>query len=1096
MQYRVLGPLQVDDEGRILDLGRPKQRALLAVLLVDAGRVVTLDRLIDLLWGEERPARSTASLQVYVSNLRRILEPGRLPRTTSAVLVTHPPGYMLRIGPDDLDALLFEALAARGRRLLAEGRYRPARQTLGDALALWRGDALADFADHDFAQPSIVRWEQLRQVAEEDRIEADLALGAHDRSVAELEGLLACFPHRERLWGLLMVALYRGGRQGDALKAVARARAVLIEDLGLQASPDLARLEADILAHAPTLMWRRDAGSEGDAGGEGLPAIVVEPAGTPANGPGALLVGRTGELAALEQALDDAVAGRGRMVLVSGEAGIGKTRLAEELATRASAAGAAVAWGGAPEGESAPAFWPWVQVLRTILTQAGPGTLPTGMLEKGLPGAPWLAQLVPDAAALLGSPGPPPALDAESARFQLYEAVVGILASAAANRPLVVVLDDLHWADVASLALCGFVAARLRDTRLLVVATYRPAELTRDHPLVPTLADLARQPRLGRIELGGLDRKEVGDFLAGGWGIAPSGELAAAVHARTEGNPFFVSELVKLLASEGRLGWADAVAVAHVPAGVRDVLRRRLGRLPEATNALLRVAAVIGREFDLEVLSGASDHDEERTLEGVEAALVTGIVADDQVVLGRYRFSHALGQEALYAELSAVRRARLHARVGATLESLPRSPARVAELARHFYRAAGVVGPEKGVGYALDAADAAQAALAYETAEEHLRRALELVQTMPAGADRDSRELRIQNRLALSLMMNGGMVSRVATQAYDRAAELGVALGDTRELLSSMSGLTKAATVRAEWHVVSTLGTRMVRLAETSGDQLGLAAGLFALGNANMFRGELSQAKQLIDDAIAISRPLWEPAGDVSSVWVSPLVYALAVRGLILSLDDDEASAARFTADAIAVAEAAGFPFWAAGVHLCDALRSACTLDTARAVAASQRCLAVGRAAGMGGFLTLTEVLEIWGGGRESPGPDHVRQLQGAILACEAAGITMWRPLRRALLADALLRAGQPAEAVRAADQGLAACLERGERVCEAELHRLRGEALAAIGPHHTADAEASLRRAVAVAEAQGANLFVRRAAASLDQLVGYDPGLTATTPG
>ncbi|MEA2842666.1 MAG: hypothetical protein QOJ69_337, partial [Actinomycetota bacterium] len=823
MQYRVLGPLQVDDEGAVLELGRPKQRAVLAVLVVEANGVVSLDRLIDLLWGDGRPARSTASLQVYVSNLRKILEPGREPRAPSTILLTRAPGYLLRVGPDELDAWRFEALATEGRRLLAQGRHLPARQTLEDALAVWRGDALADFAYEDFARPSATRWEQIRQLAVEDRIEADLALGAHEREVADLESLVARFPHRERLWGLLMVALYRCGRQGDALRACARARAALIEDLGVDPTADLARLEADILAHAPTLSWQRQPGSEG------LPAMVVAPpGGGPAGRPsGMALVGRVSQLAALDLALAEAAAGRGGMVLLSGEAGIGKTRLAEEAATRAAATGAAVAWGGTHEGDGAPAFWPWVQVLRTVLTKTHPA-----VALREVPGASWLVHLVPEAAPLLGSPGPPPALDAESARFQLYEAVTAALAAVAVTRPLVVVLDDLHWADVASLALCEYLAARLEGTRLLMLGTYRPAEVSRGHPLVPTLAGLARLPRLQRITLPGLNRTEVADFVAGGWALAPSDELAAALHARTDGNPFYLAELVKLLTSEGSLGRPDAVAAAEVPAGVRDVLRRRLDRLPEATNALLRVAAVIGRDFDLGVLSAASEYDEDRTLEAVEAGLVTGIVAEDPAVVGRYRFSHALVQETLYEGLSALRKARLHARVGAAIEAFPRSDALVAELAHHFYRAAAAVGPEKGLRYALEAADAAQAALAYETVEDHLRRALQLIERMPAGVDQDRQELRVQNRLALSLMMTAGMVSPVAAVAYDRASELGLALGDTRELLSSMSGLTKASTVRAEWQVVSALGARMVELAESSGDQLGLAAGLFAIGNA------------------------------------------------------------------------------------------------------------------------------------------------------------------------------------------------------------------------------------------------------------------------
>jgi len=1079
VRYGVLGPLEVhDDDDRVLDLGRPKQRAVLAVLLLEANGAVSLDRLIDLLWGDGRPARSTASLQVYVANLRRVLEPGRAPHAPPTRLLTRPPGYVLEVRPRELDAFRFESLAADGHRLLAEGRPVPARAALDEALALWRGDALAEFAYERFARPAISRWDELRLSATEDRVQAQLAVGGHGAAIATLEGLVARFPLRERLWGLLMVALYRDGRQGDALRACTRARAMLMEELGVDPGRELARLERDILAHAPSLEWRpRD--EEGSA-----PVTVAGPRPHPAAAGSPPLVGRESHLGRLESALVEAAAGRGRMVLLSGEPGIGKTRLAEELVARASAGGAAVAWGGSHDGEGAPAFWPWMQVVRAVvgLAERPPGT--TG--DDPWPGAAWLAQLVPEAAAALGSPGAPPALDAEAARFRLSQAVLAALTTVARDRPLVVVLDDLHWADAASLDVCRFVATRLHGTRLLLVATYRPAELSPDHPLASTLAALARQPTLERIGLEGLSVTEVASFVAQGWPVTPSRELASALHGRTEGNPFFLAELVKLLHSEGSLGRAEAVTATQVPVGVRDVLRRRLGRLPATTNALLRVAAVVGRDFDLALLTGATDDDEDRTLEAVEAALVTGVVLEDPATVGRYRFAHTLVQQALYEDLSAVRRARIHGRVGAALEKCPGDDARLSELAEHFYRAAPAVGPEKGVAYALEAASRAQARLAYEAVEGHLVRALTLVTGMPAGPERDRQELVVQNRLALSLMMNGGLVSPTAARACDRAAELAVGLGDTRQLLSSMAGLSKAAIVHGAWPVVIGLGERMAGLGQATGDALGVAAGLFAIGNAELFHGELGASRGHVEEAIALARPLWEQSPAPDSLWVNPLVFALAIRGLGLSLAGEEGPGAAALLEAEELAAAAGHPFWTIGVQLCAAIGHACGGRVAEAGAEAERCIESGQAIGLRVVVTVAAVVRSWAVARSAirPGPDERARLRADLEECDAEGVRMWRPFRLGLLADTALHAGCWNDAVTAADAGLADCAVSGERVYEAELHRLRGLALAATGPGAAQRAEASLRRAVSVAEAQGARLFLRRATDGLDRLL------------
>jgi DNA-binding SARP family transcriptional activator len=325
VQFRILGSLEVLDGQRRVGLGRPKQRALLAVLLVHANQVVALDRLIQELWGQEQPARASASLQAYVSNLRRVLEPGRLARTPPRVLVTQPPGYRLVVAPGDLDAARFVALADLGHRLLAGGRPGPAAQLLGEALGLWRGPALAEVADEAFAQAERQRLEELRLVALEDRLAAELACGRHGRAAAELGELVDQFPFRERLHGLLMVALYRSGRQAEALGVFQAARRTLAQELGIDPSPWLRQLEGDILRQAPGLDWTPPASQADQPPPLEATGPPVDPSATPSPPPTdqGVLVGREAQLAALDAALARAAAGRGRLVLVAGEPGIG-----------------------------------------------------------------------------------------------------------------------------------------------------------------------------------------------------------------------------------------------------------------------------------------------------------------------------------------------------------------------------------------------------------------------------------------------------------------------------------------------------------------------------------------------------------------------------------------------------------------------------------------------------------------------------------------------------------------------------------------------------------------------------------------------------
>ena len=253
LHFAVLGSFRVDRGGRKVDPGPRLQRALLAILVVEAGHVVPVDRLIDLLWRDEPPAAAIASVQAYVSQLRRVLEPGRPARVPAQVLVTQDPGYLLRAGEDQVDALRFAALARQAHVDLAGGRPADAAAGLADALALWRGDPLAEFADQPWAVPAVTRLTDAYDLAVEDRIDAWLARGGHAQAAAELEAMVAARPLRERRWGQLMVAAYRCGRQADALGAYQRCRAVLAGELGLEPGPELRRLEAAVLAQDASL---------------------------------------------------------------------------------------------------------------------------------------------------------------------------------------------------------------------------------------------------------------------------------------------------------------------------------------------------------------------------------------------------------------------------------------------------------------------------------------------------------------------------------------------------------------------------------------------------------------------------------------------------------------------------------------------------------------------------------------------------------------------------------------------------------------------------------------------------------------------------
>lgn len=376
-----------------------------------------------------------------------------------------------------------------------------------------------------------------------------------------------------------------------------------------------------------------------------------------------VFVGRAHALAELDAALDAARGGRGSLVLVTGDPGIGKTRLVAEMAGHARTRGMLVLWGTCWEGGGVPAYWPWAQVLRAWMRDAGAASL-----DMMGPGAVDLAPLLPEA---VGDRFLAKAADGdERVRLRLFDALAETLLREAKRRPIVVVLDDLHWADVSSLLALRFLAAELRRGRLLVVGMYRDSEVDAGHPLAAALADLDRMGQ--RVALPGLDDVEVARFIAVAAGAAPEPAVVAAVLRRTGGNPLFVRELV-------RLAWLqDSVATlltdpsdpGAVPAAVGEVIARQLDMLPPRTREVLTVAAVEGEEFALGTVARVTGRAHHEVLAALDHAVAARLVSPLAATPGRFRFAHALIRDVVYQALSAERRAALHGRTGEVLEKL------------------------------------------------------------------------------------------------------------------------------------------------------------------------------------------------------------------------------------------------------------------------------------------------------------------------------------------------------------------------------------------------------------------------------------------
>ncbi|MGH2532590.1 MAG: helix-turn-helix transcriptional regulator [Thermomicrobiales bacterium] len=442
-------------------------------------------------------------------------------------------------------------------------------------------------------------------------------------------------------------------------------------------------------------------------------------------------VGRTVELDLLLKRLDASVAGHGSIVVVNGEPGIGKTRIAEETADQAASRGVQVYWGRCFEGEWSPPYAAWVDVLDAIA-----GDLPAAELRRALgQGAPPLARLVPRIIAALPDLPAPAHLGPAEEQFRLFDAATQFLLAASAASPLMIVFDDLQWADRASLNLLAFLARFVEAAPLLLIGTYRDLPLRHDHPLTDFLGTLQRERASLRLSMRGLSEREASDLLET---VAPRPvppALVRAIHAETSGNPFFMAELTRHLVEEGRLDdglddWHGRLDLTElgIPEGVRQVVGRRFARLSQDGERLLSQAAVCTGGFDFNVLAALTGLPEEALLDAIDEALAARLIQAVPGKLETYDFVHAIVRHALYEAWNPSRRVRLHRKLAEALERVyqGRESEHAAELAVHYHASLSLPGAERGLPHALAAAEQARRGFARERVITFLRIARDL----------------------------------------------------------------------------------------------------------------------------------------------------------------------------------------------------------------------------------------------------------------------------------------------------------------------------------------------------------------------------------
>ncbi|MET8145382.1 BTAD domain-containing putative transcriptional regulator [Sphaerisporangium sp. NPDC005288] len=1037
----------------------PRQQAyLLALLLAQEGRLVSVGELVDLIWDDDAPASAVNVIHKYVGALRRLLEPALPIRGTGSYLRRRNNGYLFVAGTGMLDLAIFRERAQAGQATLAERQEEAALDCYVKAVELWQGRAAEGLAYGPTAIPIFAGLNGEFLATCTAAAELAISLGQPERMLAPLQLATSMSPLHEPVHASLISTLGAAGQQAQALSVYQTVRTRLAEELGIDPGPALRAAQQRVLNETVTPESVRitdgQPARQPPAPWQHAPAAAMQSA--------APLIGRTEELAVLRQATESALAGGRGLVVVDGEPGVGKTRLLEEIAAEADRRGALVVWGRCLEGDGTPSMWPWVQAVGTILN-----ALPAAARDKWL--ATELSRLVDP-----HDDGSAPAMPDSGAQFRQFERVVAAVGETSALRPALLLFDDLQWADVASLRLFGHLVTRLPD-RIAIIGALRDRAPTPGTHLSRMLAATSRVAGQRRIRLGPLSLVEVAEVVRSETNQFPAPGATRSIHARTGGNPFFVRELSRLLADEG-VFTQDAVARAGVPSTVRDVVRDRMGELNDDTQRLLQIAALIGRDVGLALLARAAGLDIPTCLdrlEPLEALGLLGPTADDPYA---FRFAHDLVRESVAGTTPLWRTPSLHLSVADALEHFDAEGESVAErLAFHLWAAGPLADSARTAHAMVRAGRHAAAKSAFQAAERHLRQAAEIART----AGLAEVELSALSQLTAVLGMSS-MYGDLIPELLERAEQLARGLGREVEATDFLFSRWVVHQQGIELDRSGPLARRLFDQGKASSDPIVYAYGMHAWGLHQWDLGNIRESFRLLTESHqAMLRDLAEGEDnpvrhDLQLLMIGTLAEISALHG--------EADAARALLDTLEAD--AGHDPYAVTIWSAIAVRTAVIVgDSASALRAAERGIAVDPGFSFVFLGTYQRLARWWALAMTGQDPAGAAAEAERLIATNLLGpprscVATWH----GLLGEMRLAAGAPAEAAAALDLADHYVNTYGQRYPEGLILLLRAKLLQALGKP-VAVVRATAERAHALSAERGAHLFARRAERFLAEL-------------